>query len=308
MPLEILKKIMSYYKKRIFIDNVSHKIIKIIALIGVLVFFVIFYGIIFKSLPILKNIDLNVIFFSNQWNPPLNKFGLLGFIVNTFLIAILAVIIALPISLLTAIYLAEYSSRKSLDGIRSLIDLLASIPSVIYGVWGVLVIVPFVKNYFAPFCGADSSGYSLISASIVLAIMISPIIIQITLELLLNLPRELKESALALGITKWQSIKKVLLKKISPGILAAVILATVRALGETMAVMMLAGNVNQMPDSLFSPVYSLSALIANTYGELFSIPLYESAVFLSVFILLLVIVFFNIAANFVLLRLKRNIQ
>lgn len=269
-----------------------------------LLFLLILGGLIWRSQAIFDHYSLTEILFSQTWMPLQGKFGLLAFIAGTFLVSALAMIIAVPVSLLTAIYLSEYI-RPSLSRIlQSVIDLLAGIPSVIYGIWGILVIIPLIKNYLAPLFHVSSSGYSLLAGSLVLAIMVFPVIIQISLEVFRSIPAEIREVSMALGATQWETISRVILRKAMPGLVAATILGLSRALGETMAVMMVVGNVARIPHSLFDPAYPLPSLIANTYGEMMSIPLYDSAILTAALILLLVVVLFNILARIVLKNLR----
>ncbi len=234
-------------------------------------------GLALKSKPILLAKPLGHLFFSSRWYPLKGEFGFLPFIAGTLWITSVAVLLAVPLCLLTAIYLSEYAPQRLRDGVKPLIDLLAGIPSVVYGVWGVLVIVPLVRNQLAPLFGAASSGYSVLAAGIVLAIMIFPILIHVCLEIFQSIPRELRDASLALGATRWETVKHVVLRKALPGILAAVVLGVSRAFGETMAVLMVVGNVARLPRSVFDPAYPLPALIANNYGEMMSVPLYDSA-------------------------------
>ena len=219
-----------------------------------------------------------------------------------------AVVIAIPLCLLSAIYLSEYAPRYIREWTKPLIDLLAGIPSVVYGVWGVLVIVPLIKNYIAPFFGTFSSGYSVLAGGTVLAIMVFPIIIHVSLEVFRCVPYEIREASLSLGATRWQTIKHVVLRKAMPGVIAATVLGLSRAFGETMAVLMVAGNVAKAPSSILDPAYPLPALIANNYGEMLSVPLYDSALLLACLILLLLVLFFNVVARIVLIRVERAIQ
>ena len=205
-----------------------------------------------------------------------------------------------------AVFIAEYAPKPLAVFTKPVIDIFAGIPSVVYGVWGVLFIVPFVSYISINFFNIHSTGYSLITASIVLAIMIFPLIANIVTELIESVPVELRESAYSLGATRWHTIKKVVLRKIRPGIIAAIVLGLSRAFGETMAVMMLAGNVARMPENIFDPVYTISALIANNYGEMMSIPLYDSALMFASLILLAVVIIFNSTAQLILLRTIRK--
>lgn len=184
------------------------------------------------------------------------------------------------------------------------IDILAGIPSVIFGVWGILVIVPFISDYLAPFFGEQTSGYSILAGGIVLAIMIIPFILNILIEVFRTLPDELKEASLSVGATKWQTIKLVLLRKAFPGIISAFGLGVSRAFGETIAVLMVVGNVPSIPKGIFQPGYPLPALIANNYGEMLSIPMYDSALMLAALVLFVVVMLFNLGSRVAIARLE----
>jgi phosphate transport system permease protein len=225
---------------------------------------------------------------------------------GTIWVTFLALIIAAPISLFVAIFLSEYAPRRIREIARPMIDLLAGLPSVIYGVWGVLLIVPFVGRYLAPLFGTYSSGYSILAGGLVLAVMILPTIIHVLLEIFRAIPQAMREASLSLGATKWETVKYVLLRQGASGILAAFVLGLSRALGETMAVLMVVGNVARVPRSLFDGGYPLPALIANNYGEMMSIPLYDSALMLAAAILLILVMIFNLIARLVLIRLERR--
>jgi phosphate transport system permease protein len=217
-------------------------------------------------------------------------------------------ILAIPICLLSSIYLAEYAPKKVRAIVKPLVDLLAGIPSVVYGLWGVLFVVPFVRYCVAPLLGAATTGYSVLAGGIVLSIMVFPIIISISEEVLRTVPFEIREASFALGATKWQTVKHVVVRKALPGLIAAIILGFSRAFGETMAVLMVVGNVAKAPSSVFDPAYPLPALIANNYGEMMSIPLYDSAILLSALILLFVVFIFSITARVILLRIERGMR
>lgn len=289
-------------------DIIAHRIMFLITVIICVIFFIVIVGLYIKSSSIIEADSLVKLLFDQKWYPFKGEFGFYPFILGTFIVTTVALIISIPLSLFTSIYLSEYAHEKVRELIRPLIDLLAAIPSVIYGVWGVLLIVPLIKDYIAPLFGVYSSGYCVMSAGLVLAIMVFPIIISITEEVLKSVPQELREASLSIGATKWQTIKHVVLRKAMPGIIAAIILGFARAFGETMAVMMLAGNVAKIPKSVFEPVYTLPALIANNYGEIMSVPLYESALMFAAFILLVVVTFFNLISRIILIRIERKIS
>ena len=190
---------------------------------------------------------------------------------------------------------------------QPIIDILAGIPSVVYGVWGILVIVPFISDILAPYFHVQTTGYTLITGSIVLAVMIIPFILNILIEIFRTIPIELTEATLSLGATRWEVIKHVLVRKAKPGIISAFGLGISRAFGETIAVLMVAGNVARIPHGLFDPVYPLPALIANNYGEMMSIPLYDSALMMSALILFSAILIFNFFSRISIYRLERNL-
>ena len=274
---------------------------------GFLVLFIAL-GLFLKARPILAIKPLADILFSDSWHPLKGEFGMFAFIMGTLWVTGIAILIAVPISLLTAIYLSEYAPKRVREISKPFIDLLAGIPSVIYGVWGILIVVPLVKNRIAPMFGYASSGYSVLTAGIVLSIMIFPVIIHITVEVFQAVPRELRQASLALGATRWQTVKHVLLRKALPGIAAANVLGFSRAFGETMAVLMVAGNVVKSPSSVFDAGYPLPALIANNYGEMLSIPLYDSALLMAALVLFIVVIFFNVVSRYVLHRIHLRIS
>jgi phosphate transport system permease protein len=261
-------------------------------------------GLLLKAWPVLKIKPIYDILFSSSWSPMKGDFGLFSFIMGTLWVTGIALVIAVPISLLTSVYLSEYAPRALKEYSKPLIDLLAGIPSVIYGLWGVVMIVPLVRDLLAPACGTSSSGFSVLTAGIVLSIMILPVIIHISIEVLQSIPSELREASLALGAGRWETVKYVVIRKARPGIVAANVLGLSRAFGETMAVLMVAGNVVKIPVSPFDPGYPLPALIANNYGEMLSIPLYDSALLLAALVLFVVVICFSAASRYILHRLR----
>ena len=267
--------------------------------------FLVLCGLLIKAKPILGAVPLSELLFSSVWHPMKNNFGLFPFIVSTVEVTLLAMIIAVPVCLLCAIYLSEYAQRRFREFARFVIDILAGIPSVIYGLCGVLVIVPFV-SILGEALGVQTTGYSLLAGGLVLAIMVIPFVISISVEVLRMVPEQVRECALALGATKWETVKYVVLKNAKKGIVAAVVLGFARAFGETMAVLMVVGNVAQVPSSIFDPAYPLPALIANNYGEVMSIPLYDAALMSAALILMIVVAVFSLTAHYTLLKIGRN--
>ncbi len=264
-------------------------------------------GLYIKSANLLSNHSISSLLFSTEWKPISGKFGLWPFILSSLWVTILAVLFAVPICLLTSLHITQYAKRWVLSLMHPIIDILAGIPSVIYGVWGVLIVVPFVADYIAPLFGKTISGYSILAGAIVLAIMIIPFMLNILMEIFKTIPEELTEASLALGATRWQTIKKVILRKAFPGIVSAIGLGLSRAFGETIAVMMVVGNVTRIPYGTLQPGYPLPALIANNYGEMMSIPLYDSALMLAALVLFVIVLFFNFASRMAIVRLEKNL-
>ncbi len=215
--------------------------------------------------------------FTRTWDPVFENFGALPFIYGTLLSSFVALLIAIPIGLGTAIFLAEYAPYGVQRVFSSLIDLLAAIPSVIYGLWGIFVLVPIMRTNVQPFLGkylgflpffqGPNYGVGVLSASVILAIMIVPFIISVSREVILAVPQVYKEAAYAMGSTRWEAIQTIILSYGKPGIVGGIILALGRAIGETMAVTMIIGNNVKISASLFSPGYTLASVIANEFAE-----------------------------------------
>ena len=289
-------------------DAIAGKTMLALTLFAVLLVLLMIAGLYLKSRPVLASHSLGELLFSTRWRPFRGQFGFLPFIMGTLWVTGVAMLIAVPLCLLTAIYRSEYAPARVREWVKPLIDILAGIPSVVFGVWGMLVVVPFIKDAVAPAVKVFSTGYSVLAGGIVLAIMVFPVIIHVTLEVLRAVPNEVREASLALGATRWQTVKRVVLRKALPGVAAAVVLGIARAFGETMAVLMVVGNVPKVPKSVLDPAYPLPALIANNYGEMLSVPLYDSALMLAALILLLVILAFNVASRLVLRRVERSLR
>ncbi len=289
-------------------DLLASRIMLVLTLSAVALILLMVLGLYLKSKPILDSQPLGELLFSTRWRPFRGQFGFLSFIMGTVWVTGVAVLIAVPLCLLTSLYLSEDAHSRVREWVKPLIDILAGIPSVVFGVWGVLVVVPFIKDVVAPFFKVFSTGYSVLAGGVVLAIMIFPVIIHVSLEIFRAVPQEVREASLAVGATRWQTIKHVVMRKALPGVAAAVVLGIARAFGETMAVLMVVGNVAKIPRSVLDPAYPLPALIANNYGEMLSIPLYDSALMLAALILLVVILIFNVLSRLVLLRVERSIR
>jgi phosphate transport system permease protein len=277
-------------------------------LIVVIVPFLIMAGLIWKSSLLFKDHTLGEMLFTSQWKPMSGKFGFLPFILSSLWVTLVALIIAGPVCLFSSIHLTQYANRFVLKVMHPVIDILAGIPSVIYGVWGILVIVPFISEKVAPLFGIQTSGYTIFAGAIVLAVMIIPFILNILIDIFNSIPIELTEASLSLGAGKWYTIKHVLLRKAFPGIISAMGLGLSRAFGETIAVLMVVGNVTNIPHGIFQPGYPLPALIANNYGEMLSIPMYDSALMFSALLLLVIVLVFNLSSRLMIMRYEKKFR
>ena len=214
---------------------------------------------------------------SSTWDANSNKFGALPFIYGTCVTAALALLIAVPLGVAASIFLAEMAPRNLSNFLTFLIELLAAVPSVIYGLLGIFILVPFISKYlvpslrgafgFLPIFQGDFFGVSYLSAGLVLSIMVVPFIVSVSREVLLAVPVEQREAALALGATKWEATWQIVIPNAATGIIGSVFLALARALGETMAVTMVIGNTPKISASLLAPGYSIAAIIANEFAE-----------------------------------------
>ncbi|HZY46036.1 MAG TPA: phosphate ABC transporter permease subunit PstC [Anaerolineae bacterium] len=268
-----------------------------------------------RARPLLETKPIGDLLFGEVWKPDQGEFGFWPFITGTVWVTTVAMIVAIPVCLLCSIYLSEYAGSRVRAIMKPMLDLLSGIPSVIFGVWGVIAVVPFVQDVVAPFASKflsfvpifntrnNPTGYSIIAGGFVLGVMVTPVIIAVGYEVMQTVPHGLREASLSVGATKWQTIKHTVLPKALPGIIAGVVLGFSRAFGETMAVLMVVGNVPKVPGSIFDPAYPLTALIANNYGEMMSVPLYESALLGAALILLLVVVIFNVLSALALHRI-----
>lgn len=267
-----------------------------------------------RTWPLLAQHPVGELLFSSTWQPTHGAFGFWPFIVGSALVTLLAMALAVPAALLSGTYLAEYATARGV--FKPVVDLLASIPSVVYGLWGILFVVPFVRDLLGPWIGRsvgqsvpllaynNPTGYGLLAGGIVLAIMVFPFIVSVIEEVLRSVPDGMREASLALGATRWETTRLVVMRKALPGIIAAVVLGFSRAFGETLAVMMVVGSVVQIPHSVFDAAYPLPALIANNYGEMMSIPMYDAALMGAALLLLLVVLASNLAARLVMARLR----
>jgi len=252
---------------------------------------------------------------TRTWDPIFENFGAAPFIYGTLVTSIVALIIAVPLGLAAAIFLAELAPRKLSDTVAFLIDLLAAVPSVIYGLLGIFIVVPLMRTTlgpalkhvlgFLPLFSGPNYGVGFLTAGLVLAIMVVPFIISVSREVLLTVPRDQREAALALGATRWEATWQVVVPWARTGIMGSIFLALARALGETMAVTMVIGNDPKIKASLFAPGYTIAAVIANEFTEATG-DLYLSALIELGLVLFLVTFILNGMARLLILATERG--
>jgi phosphate transport system permease protein len=250
---------------------------------------------------------------SSEWNPPKSQFGALPFIYGTVVSSLIALLISVPLSLGIAIFLVEQAPNYLARPVTFLVELLAAIPSVVYGLWGIFVLAPFLRVHvepplarwfgWLPLFQGPITGIGLITGGVILAIMVTPIISSVVRDVLAAVPSSQREAALALGATKWETTRVVLVNA-APGIAGAVILGLGRAIGETMAVTMVIGNRPQISPSLFEPAYTIASVIANEFTE--STGLYLSSLIELGLILFLVTFVVNAIARLLVWSVTRK--
>jgi phosphate transport system permease protein len=279
-----------------------------------LILLVMIIGMTVESLPALKK--FGPAFIKGQdWDAVQGSFGALPYIWGSIVSSLLALLLATPLSVGAALFITEIVPRKAGAVIAALVELLAAIPSVIYGLWGVLVMAPWLQKTiqpflikhlgFLPFFQGAPYGVSMLAAVFILMIMVVPIITSITKEILMTVPVSQKEAAIALGATRWEMIRIAVLPYGKSGILGAVILGLGRAIGETMAVTMVIGNTPQISLSLLSPAYTMPSVIANEFAETTS-KLHASALMEIGLILLVVTIIINSLARLLLWSVSRG--
>ena len=242
----------------------------------------------------------------SKWDPVFKEFGALPFIYGTLLSSLLALLQAVPLSIGTALFLSELSPGWLRAPVSFLVELLATIPSVIYGLWGIFVLIPWVRGYvspalsatlgFLPFFQGPNYGVGMLTASMILAVMVVPYVTSVTFEVIQAVPNAQREAALALGATKWEMLRMAVLPYGRTGIIGAVILGLGRAIGETMAVTMVIGNRPEIAVSLFAPGSTMASVIANEFAEA-TYDLYVQALVEVGLVLLIITVLVNALAR-----------
>lgn len=242
-----------------------------------------------ESFPILESYGLFQFIFGMNWAPDSNQFGIFPMIISTSIITLISLLMAAPLSVSCAVFLEEIAPTNVKNLFKPIIQTLAGIPSVIYGFFGLTVIAPFIRQNFG------GSGFSIITASVILAIMILPTIISVSQDAIKSVPNSYREASIGLGSTQWQVIRNIILPTALPGIVTAIILGVGRAIGETLAVLMLAGNVTSIPTSLFDPARTLTSNIAIEMG--YATGIHYNALFTTAIILFgIIVVLMSISA------------
>lgn len=291
---------------RFIVDKGIKYILLVFALISIIVLFLIGLFIVRQSLPALKTIPLTDIFLKTEWRPTMDRFGILAMIVGSIMVTIGSLLIGVPLAIGCAILLAEVAPKAVQELVRPAVQLLGGIPSVIFGLFGMVVLVPVVRQLKV----AGNTGFGLLSASIVLAIMILPTITTIAEDAIRAVPQSFRNGSLALGATKWQTITQVVLPSARSGIVAAIILGVGRALGETMAMIMVIGNSVIMPKPLNNNPFTIWLRQARTLtGSIateinYAAPTHESMLFVIGVVLFILIMIVNVIARSIIRSTK----
>ena len=275
-------------------EKISGYIFFIFALSSISALALITIFIIAQGAPLIAKVGVIDFIFGMEWSPSQEKFGIFPMIVGSVSVTFGAAVIGVPVGICCSIFLSEFAPAVLRNIFRPAIQLLAGIPSVVYGFWGLLFVVPFIRSHLG------GPGLSILAGAIILAIMILPTVISISEVSLLALPRQYKEGALALGMTHWQTIRYVMLPAAKSGIVASVILGIGRAIGETMAVIMVLGNAVALPTSILDPVRTLTTNIGIEMG--YASGEHQQALFATGIVLFLIIMILNASAQYITRR------
>ncbi len=291
---------MNEKKSTKIIEKLIETIFFLSASVSVLSVIIITAFIFIKGAPAIFEIGAGNFLLGKVWNPAGNIYGIFPMIVSTIFATIGAVVIGVPIGLLTAIFIAEIAPKRVSKLVRPAVELLAGIPSVVYGFFGLIVIVPMIAKLQEALTGKNMGGNSLLATSLILGVMILPTIISISEHSIRAVPKKYKEGSLALGATNIQTIFKVTIPAARSGIMASIVLGLGRAVGETMAVILVAGNTTSIPNSIFDSIRPLTANIAIEMG--YATGLHQEALFATGVVLFIFIMTLNLILNFVVNR------
>lgn len=282
-------------------EKVIEKLILISAVVATISVALITIFIFQAGLPVLAQYGVFNFIFGTNWSPTNGSYGILPLIAGTLSVTLGALAIGIPTGIACAIFLSEILPKRMARAFKSAIELLAGIPSVVYGFFGLVVIVPAIRNLILPILQifdpkANATGFSILAGAIILAIMILPTIVSLSENSISAVPKEFKEASLALGANKMETIVRVLIPAARSGILSSIILGMGRAIGETMAVLLITGNMAKMPGSIMDPVATLTGTIAMEMG--YATPTHQQALFAVGIILFVIIMLLNIIAQF----------
>jgi phosphate transport system permease protein len=307
MNLDIIEKKNSKTDRTHISESIFRKMLYISGILMLLLLLAIFITLLIRSLPVIQALGLSF-FYGNQWDPVSNQFGSISFLIGTLITSFLALAISIPFSLSISIFLGEYFREGIASSLlKSVTELLAGIPSVIYGFCGIFILVPAVRALEIKL-GIPPLGVGIFTASIVLSIMIIPYSASLGREVIQLVPSELKEAAFSLGATRYEVIRKIVLPYARSGIFAGILLSLGRALGETMAVTMVIGNTNAIPKGIFSPANTMASVIANEFMEASPGSLHLSSLVAVGLLLFVVTTIINIVGRYIIKRLSVEIQ
>jgi phosphate ABC transporter permease protein PstC len=282
-------------------------------ILALIAFFFVF--LITKAQPAFAHQGVFSFLFTNDWNPSKEIFGAWPLVAGTLITAAIALVIGMPIAVATALYVTELCPRRARGPLVVLVELLAAVPSVVYGLWGIFVLIPKLKPAeqwfsdtfaFLPFVGGNVAGPNYFIAGLILAIMILPIVSAISREVMSTVPPDLKEASLALGATRWEMIRMVVLPYSRSGITGAAMLGLGRAIGETIAVTLVIGNSPMIGKQIFDQGYTLAAVIANEFGEAANDKLHAGALIAAGLVLFVLTLLVNAVARALVRRAERR--
>jgi phosphate ABC transporter permease protein PstC len=270
-----------------------------------------FIRLIGESEPVFSKYGFFNFIFTNEWVPSQQLYGALPLLVGTIITSVVALAIGVPVAVASALYITELAPKRVKQPLTILVELLAAVPSVVYGLWGVFVLIPKLRPLeqwfsdafsFLPFVGGQVAGPNYFIAGLILAIMILPIVSAISREVMATVPVEHKEAALALGATRWEMIRMAVLPYSRAGITGAAMLGLGRAIGETIAATLVIGNAPDIGKNLFAQGYTLAAVIANEFGEAASDPTHRAALIAAGLVLFVFTLFINAGARYFVIR------
>lgn len=263
----------------------------ITAIFSILVIILIFGFILMEGFPALIEVGFFNFMFGMVWSPSANQYGVLPMIVGSICVTMLSLLMAVPLSILCATFMAEVAPENMRKILKPVIETLAGIPSVVYGFFGLIILVSIMRETFG------GTGFSMLTASLILTVMVLPTIISVSQDAIMAVPHEYREASLGLGATRWQTIKNIIFPAALPGITTAIILGMGRAIGETLAVIMVAGNVALIPNSIFDPVRTLTSNIALEMG--YATGIHYNALFGTAIVLFILIMILLVVANYI---------